>query len=297
MKQDYVEKIEQFASGNPSALGVISKYVQILKSTKSPTKESKVSANGPGASTQESSSSDEEEVAEKDTESSIEVSGIKEYYESAKSKASDLYSSTVDSIADSYYDSIDFLSDKSDAFREFSSSPMSIGAVEILIEFFYLISYYTEFTTVGKSKLVPALIKDNLNKQFLKYPVLDLCNYFKFNVIAVFHLWGFITILAPLIVSYYINFTKTGKTYKATFDPYIFTLTKCLLVLFALKSEVTFSTVKDDVIYKIAGGSLLEGFKAFILEGDLQLRLLFGPTTLVANFVIASIALYAAAAK
>ncbi|ODV93217.1 hypothetical protein PACTADRAFT_5001 [Pachysolen tannophilus NRRL Y-2460] len=334
LKQVYIEKLGNFIVQNPDVSPIVSKYVsshknrspskssplkQLASSLKFPSTPSKnldVSENsiGSGASTDDEV---EEEVTQAESSEDETANGFEavseeshlgpfskftkfSFFEKISSKPLEIYGSIYDSIVDKYYDLEEFFEDQNESVRDLVSSPVSIVGAEIFTEFFYILYYHFEWTTISRSYYVPQLVKENLPYNTLSWPIWNFETFFNDSFLTVIFLWSLISIFFPLLISFYVNFTavkKQGnrklKNYKYSFDPLIFSLVKLILTLIILQGDISFDDVKDELVYRFTGEGIFYAIKSYIFHGALDLRLIFGNAPILGSAASTFIALYA----
>lgn len=137
--------------------------------------------------------------------------------------------------------------DYNDDLRENLSRSVSLNYIELLVELVYFLSTYIPLVAVKHNNSVHQIFKDNisfLSSSDILLP--DISVLFEFKVISIFANWIVTSIVLPLIVSYYVNFTRRciiideddsgliTRAYK--YDPFVFALSKVLIFYFIVKN-------------------------------------------------------------
>ncbi|CUM45250.1 uncharacterized protein AC631_02521 [Debaryomyces fabryi] len=144
--------------------------------------------------------------------------------------------------------------DYNDDLRENLSRSVSLNYIELVIELVYFLSTYIPLVAVKHNNSVHQVFKDNisyLSSSDLLLP--DISVLFEFKVISIFANWIVTSIVLPLIVSYYVNFTRRciiideddsgliTRAYK--YDPFVFALSKVLVFYFIVKNAGSLTTL------------------------------------------------------
>mmetsp|Transcript_8239 Transcript_8239/g.8165 ORF Transcript_8239/g.8165 Transcript_8239/m.8165 type:complete len:328 (+) Transcript_8239:73-1056(+) len=137
--------------------------------------------------------------------------------------------------------------DYNDDLRENLSRSVSLNYIELLVELVYFLSTYIPLVAVKHNNSVHQIFKDNisfLSSSDILLP--DISVLFEFKVISIFANWIVTSIVLPLVVSYYVNFTRRciiideddsgliTRAYK--YDPFVFALSKVLIFYFIVKN-------------------------------------------------------------
>lgn len=105
--------------------------------------------------------------------------------------------------------------DLNDVLRLHLSSAANLAQLELAFEVLYFLYVFVPIVDVRKNKFLPQLFKDNMS--FITvFP--DFSTLFKWNVISVLLQWVLYAVVAPGLVSYYINFTRKTVVLEASGD-------------------------------------------------------------------------------
>lgn len=138
-----------------------------------------------------------------------------------------------------------------DELRESLSRTVSLNYLELAVEFGYFLYFYVPLVAVKHNKLIHQVFKDNISQlNDISFPVPDVTALANFTVGSVFVNWGLYSVLIPLIVAYYVNFSRrvvviegeddeeeasfVVRLYK--YDPFIFALTKVVIFYLIFKN-------------------------------------------------------------
>lgn len=137
--------------------------------------------------------------------------------------------------------------DYNDDLRENLSKSVSLNYIELVVELVYFMITYIPLVAVKHNKSVHQIFKDNiscLSTCDLLLP--DISVLFEFKVVSIFANWVLTSIVVPLVISYYVNFTRRciiideddsgliTRAYK--YDPFVFALSKILIFYFIVKN-------------------------------------------------------------
>lgn len=139
-----------------------------------------------------------------------------------------------------------------DDLREHLSRTVTLNYLELAVELGYFLYFYVPLVAVKDNRLIHQVFKDNIPVlKEIAVPVPDLTALLKFNVTSILVNWSLYAVLLPLLVSYYVNFTRRVVVIEdeddeeddASFvvrlhkyDPFIFALTKVLIFFFIFKN-------------------------------------------------------------
>lgn len=150
--------------------------------------------------------------------------------------------------------------------RENLSKSVTLNFLELVVEFGFYLYYFVPLVAIKDNESIHQIFKDNilfLAESDLEIP--DISALFAYGPLATFFSWLTIAVIAPLIASYYINFTRRLITFEDdteffariyTSDPFTFALSKLLFFYFLAtsyhkdfsKSEGFFTFVFNHVI-------------------------------------------------
>ncbi|CUM65180.1 uncharacterized protein PRCAT00002808001 [Priceomyces carsonii] len=145
--------------------------------------------------------------------------------------------------------------DFNDELRDQLSKSITLNYLEISFEFLYFLYTYIPLVALSENPLVHQVLKDNIeffDKSDIPTPnLLSLVNY---NTISTFFTWALTSIFVPLVVSYYVNFSKRvivldeeagiiARIYR--YDPFIFALVKVLIFYFVTKNYDSLTTLNS----------------------------------------------------
>lgn len=139
-----------------------------------------------------------------------------------------------------------------DALRETLSKTVSLNYLELAVELAYFLYFYVPLVAVKDNKLIHQVFRDNIPQlNEISLPVPDVTVFSNFAVVSILVNWILYAILLPLLVSYYINFSRRVvviededdndndasfiiRLYK--YDPFIFALAKVVIFYFIFKN-------------------------------------------------------------
>lgn len=150
-----------------------------------------------------------------------------------------------------------------DDLRENLSKTVTLNYLELFVEFGYFLYAYLPVVPIKRNPSVHQLLKDNI-------PILKKCNYaipdftalWNLSVVFIVGNWLLYSVVLPLVVSYYVNFSRrvvviededdeeetsfVVRLYK--YDPFIFALVKALIFYFIFKHAALHTLVEFDGI-------------------------------------------------
>lgn len=199
-----------------------------------------------GASTAEEDEGDEEE--EDDEEESEEKDA--DYKEGPPL---DLKAYVVDPAIQFYEDSLAKLLEYTDSvgitsvdingeLRENLSKSVTLNYLEIVAELVFYLYYFVPLVAIKDNNSIHQIFKDNI--LFLDesdFAIPDVTALFAFGPVATFVSWLLVSVIGPLVASYYVNFTRRLITFEDdteffariyTSDPFTFALSKLLFFYF-----------------------------------------------------------------
>jgi hypothetical protein len=133
-----------------------------------------------------------------------------------------------------------------------------------------------------------------------KWPVYDFAAFFDLKLIFVLVTWFVLSVVIPVITSYYINFIGK-KSRKVKLDPFVFNISKLILAYLFLSGNVSFNDVKNNAEVwaeqhgLLDNASLLQHLRAHAFHNSITLRLILGNLPFINGAVGALVALYVAA--
>lgn len=144
--------------------------------------------------------------------------------------------------------------DYNDELRENLSRSVSLNYIELLIELVYFLFTYIPLVALKQNNSVHQIFKDNVSYLSSCNVLLpDISVLFEFKVISIFGNWIVTSIVLPLVISYYVNFTRRciiideddsgliTRAYK--YDPFVFALSKVLIFYFIVKNAGTLTAL------------------------------------------------------
>lgn len=144
--------------------------------------------------------------------------------------------------------------DYNDELRENLSRSVSLNYIELLIELVYFLFTYIPLVALKQNHSVHQIFKDNISWLSACNVLLpDISVLFEFKVISIFGNWIVTSIVLPLVISYYVNFTRRciiideddsgliTRAYK--YDPFVFALSKVLIFYFIVKNSGTLTAL------------------------------------------------------
>ncbi|CAH2352223.1 hypothetical protein CLIB1423_06S01574 [[Candida] railenensis] len=130
--------------------------------------------------------------------------------------------------------------------RENLSKSVTLNFLELVVEFGFYLYYFVPLVAIKNNESIHQIFKDNIS--FLAesdFEIPDISALFAYGPLATFSSWLIIAVIAPLIASYYINFTRRLITFEDdteffariyTSDPFTFALSKLLFFYFLATS-------------------------------------------------------------
>lgn len=206
---------------------------------------------------------DEEEVEDDEEEVST-LAGDDDNDDEYKGPPIDIKAKVIDPIIDfseQYYSKfLEFTDcigattlDYNDELRENLSTTISLNYLELGLEFAYFFYTYVTFVPIKDNATIPSILKENFDVlTTCSCAVPDFTTLVSCKTISIFLNWFVYSVLIPLFISYYVNFSRriivadndTGivaRIYK--FDPFIFSLFKVLIFYFITKNAGTLTTL------------------------------------------------------
>lgn len=174
-----------------------------------------LSPEGVKYSPEQANDKDESESAESESEFVAKAEAVEEDLVSVIDKGKELAASAWTSISDGALDIADYIADVSDSIRHGMSSVTFVASLFTLIELGLVL------------KTIVPLSEKALVGYALPIPHLEVVTYWKTFWLPLF-LWIAGSLLTPLLISYYINFTgaashsKRSKSKQVTYDPFVY---------------------------------------------------------------------------
>lgn len=126
--------------------------------------------------------------------------------------------------------------------RENLSKAVTLNYLELLVELAYFLYYFVPLVAIKDNSSFHQILKDNVPFfAHSEYVSPDFSALLSYGPLSTFFTWGFLAVLAPLAVSYYVNFTRRLITFEDdteffariyTYDPFTFALSKVLVFYF-----------------------------------------------------------------
>ncbi|KAK6458239.1 uncharacterized protein RJT20DRAFT_29935 [Scheffersomyces xylosifermentans] len=148
----------------------------------------------------------------------------------------------------------------SDDLRERLSKAITLNYLELVLEFAFFIYAYVPIVPLKDNGFNHQVLKDNIyffGESEILTP--DFTALLSTKVIATFVIWAFDAVLLPLLVAYYVNFSRRVLVFDNndgivariyTYDPFVFALSKVLIYYFITKNSDGFLTFKTgDSLY------------------------------------------------
>lgn len=212
-------------------------------------------------------------------------------------KWEDIYNYALDTIDDT----VDSVHTSSNNLKKSLSSAQSVNFISAFVEVGFLLHHQVPVVKIGQASFLDQAI---IGKYFKyidpNWPIFDFKALLDFKFLLAVLAWFFLSVVAPLIGSYYFNFI--GKKHKKiNFDPLVFNLVKLILAYLFLSGSVSFDDVKNntqvwaDEHVSLGQATLIQKFKAHAFHNSITLRLILGNTPFINGFVGALVALYIAA--
>lgn len=157
--------------------------------------------------------------------------------------------------------------DYSDELRERLSKAVTLNFAELLAEVLYFYHTFVPYVALKDNVLNQQLFKDNVD--FLAtstLPTPDFSALVDPKVGAVFVSWLVTAVVLPLIVSYYINFSKRVLVFDGAeglvdriyrYDPFIFALSKVLVFYFVKSNGSVVLNASDGILNAVANYVLI----------------------------------------
>ncbi|KAG7665588.1 uncharacterized protein J8A68_000794 [[Candida] subhashii] len=180
--------------------------------------------------------------------------------------------------------------------RQQLSSTVTLNYLELVIELAVFLYQFVSIVPLNENKLIPQSIIPNL--PFLgtsTVSTFEITELFTSKAISIFFFWVVTSILGPLVISYYLNFTRRIVEFEEEtllfrvydFDPFIFAISK--VFLFYLVGH------EYNLLQLVEGGNILCAIKnQFLIYSQLYAKftLSFGNWPYVIGGVNVLIALY-----
>lgn len=166
-----------------------------------------------------------------------------EFFEEGYSKVLDI----TDKIGDTTLDYNDDL-------RENLSKSVSLNYIELFIELVYFLFTYIPLVALKHNNSEDQIFENNFSSSSTYGLLLpDIRVLFEFKVLSILTNWTVTSIVLPLVISYYVNFTRRfviideddssliTRAYK--YDPFVFALSKILIFYFIVKNAGTLTAL------------------------------------------------------
>lgn len=174
--------------------------------------------------------------------------------------------------------------DINDELRENLSKLITLNFLEVFLEFSFFLYTFVPIKPIKHNPTVHQVFKDNI--EYLStstFPLPDITALWDPKVLSVAFNWAITAILVPLVISYYVNFSRrvivydedagiVARIYK--FDPFVYALSKLLIFYFITKNFGHLTTLTS---YK----GIWNALKNFIA---IQLGIYGQFTSLLGNF-------------
>lgn len=129
--------------------------------------------------------------------------------------------------------------------REKLSTSVTLNYLELIVEVFHFLYVFVSCKPLFEHTLIPSEFRNiGLISKFTT-PFPDVSRLFKFETASIFFTWALTSIILPLVLSYYINFSKRvifvddegfiGRVFK--YDPFTFALSKILILYFFISGS------------------------------------------------------------
>lgn len=165
----------------------------------------------------------------------------------------------IDFFEDSYAKVLAFtdrvgmtVTDYNDELRDTLSKTVTLNYLEAAVEVSYFLYFYLPLTPIKSNKSIHQVFRDNIPQlNTIKFPLPDVVALYDYKTISVFLNWGIFAVALPLLVSFYMNFSRRVvviededddeddvtfviRVYK--YDPVVFALAKVLIFYFVYKN-------------------------------------------------------------
>lgn len=144
--------------------------------------------------------------------------------------------------------------DYNDELRENLSRSVSLNYLELAVELAYFFFTYVPFVAIKNNNSIHQIFKDNIScLKHCNVPLPDVTVLVQCKVASIFVNWIVSSVVLPLAISYYVNFTRrviiideddSGLITRAyTYDPFVFALSKVLIFYFIIKNSGTLTSL------------------------------------------------------
>lgn len=172
--------------------------------------------------------------------------------------AIDLYETAVDKVL-AFTDNVGITTaEYNDDLRDSLSKTVTLNYLELAVEVGYFLYKYVPVVPVRKNPLVHQVFKDNIPYlNYSSWPSPDLTALWDWHVFFILGNWTLYAVAVPLLVSYYVNFSRrvvvieddddedvsfVVRLFK--FDPFIFALVKVLIFYYIFKHAALHTLVE-----------------------------------------------------
>lgn len=187
----------------------------------------------------------------------------------------------------------------SESLREKLSKTLTLTYLEILLELYVFYKHFVTFTPFSNNKLIHYKFFEYFHfipSYFLSFPTIDFFPIYHSNTLSIFIIWLLSSIILPLTLSYFINFSKRVLVFDGEegiiariyrFDPFIFNLSK-VVIFFFLKNN------SEQTKLKVFEGYLnaFKNFAAIQIGFYHNFATILGNLPLIIGLANVSIALY-----
>jgi hypothetical protein len=211
------------------------------------------------------------------------------------------WENSYDYALDQVDDFVDNVQYNSNSLKKALSTADSVNTITSIVEFVLLLRNQVPTIKLSEATFLDQQILGKYTNYIdLDWPVFDFSALIDFKFALVVISWLLLTIVGPLIGSYYFNFIGK-KQKKVKFDPLVFNLVKLLFSYFFLSGAVSFEDVKNNAQVWADEHGLLEQTtlcqkaRAHLFHNSITLRLVLGNTPFISGFIGVLVALYIAA--
>lgn len=273
-KKILIEKISNYIEQNPTqAVETIKAIEQKHQDSTNSEQQTLVdeASDAEEVDTEEAEADEDDEEADEDDSADPDYNGPPPI--DLKSKIIDPIIEFVEETKDKIYDFTDSVGitalEYSDELREKLSSTVTINYAELVFEVFYFLYTYVPLVPIKNNDSIHQVFKDNFDiLNDLECEIPDFTALWDFDIASVFFNWGVYAVALPLLISYYVNFTRRSIvigglsdsddeddefedetdeiiTRINEYDPLVFALSKVIIFFFVIKNSSTLTTLSS----------------------------------------------------
>ncbi|KAL6454079.1 hypothetical protein SBY92_003536 [Candida maltosa Xu316] len=275
-KKALISKIEQFVTENPDQYDFVQAFLKDEEEEQDDEQEDDDDEEGDEDDDEEEGDDDEdeEEEGEEIDEEEDDEENDKDYEAppplNLKEWVVDPIIAKSENIIDKFYQFTDNVGitylHESEKLRDQLSSTVTLNYATILVEFLIFIYNFVKVVPLNENNLVHQIFHDNLPfVSSSEFPTLEITGLFDYKSIVTFSIWLSTSVLIPLVISYFVNFTSRVieieddeylfRVY--SFDPFIFSLSKVLTYYFIGQSILIEFATKECIISSLFNKALI----------------------------------------